>query len=153
MTSFAAACPRPGRPLDWLAMPSSALDPARPRFAERAGVWGEAATERLLRDVQERGIERVRVAFADLHGLYRGKTLMPGALRSALENGVGVVSTLLLKDTSDRTAFKVFEPGALAALPGFGSANNLVLVPDPTSLATLPWEGWVLGQTALPRPA
>lgn len=129
-------------------MPSAPPGPARPGFAERAGAWGPAASERLLREVQERGIERVRVAFADLHGLYRGKTLMPGALASALENGVGMVSTLLLKDSSDRTAFKVFEPGALAALPGFGSANNLVLVPDPSSLATLPWApgtAWLRG--------
>lgn len=75
-------------------------------FAERCGAWAAAASERLLRDVQERGLERVRVAFADLHGLLRGKTLMPGALKGALENGVGVVSTLLLKDSSDRTAFR-----------------------------------------------
>jgi glutamine synthetase len=31
-----------------------------------------------------------------------------------------MVSTLMLKDTSDRTAFKVFEPGGTADLPGFG---------------------------------
>ncbi len=117
-------------------------------FAERCGAWGAAASERLLREVQERGLERVRVAFADLHGLQRGKTLMPAALQGALENGVGVVSTLLLKDSSDRTAFKVFEPGALDGLPGFGHANNLVLVPDPSSFTTLPWApgtGWLRG--------
>jgi glutamine synthetase len=117
-------------------------------FAERCGAWGAAASERLLREVHERGLERVRVSFADLHGLLRGKTLMPAALKGALENGVGVVSTLLLKDTSDRTAFKVFEPGALAGLPGFGSANNLVLVPDASSFITLPWSpgtGWLRG--------
>lgn len=117
-------------------------------FAERCGVWSAAASERLLREVQERGLERVRVAFADLHGLHRGKTLMPQALRSALSSGIGVVSTLLLKDTADRTAFKVFEPGALAGLPGFGPANNLVLVPDPSSLVLQPWapgSGWLRG--------
>ena len=32
--------------------------------------------------------------------------------RRRFDAGVGMVSTLLLKDTSDRTAFKVFEPGA-----------------------------------------
>jgi glutamine synthetase len=61
-----------------------------------------------------------------------------GAARRRCTSGVGMVSTLLLKDTSDRTAFKVFEPGG-AGLPGFGfGAANLLLLPDPASLA-LPW--------------
>jgi len=87
------------------------------------------------------GVEQVRIAWADLHGAWRGKTLVwPGpALQGALDDGIGMVSTVLLKDTSDRTAFNVFEPGALAALPGFGSANNLLLRPDPDSLQLLPW--------------
>lgn len=87
------------------------------------------------------GVEQVRVAWADLHGSWRGKTLVwPGpALDAALQSGIGMVSTVLLKDASDRTAFNVFEPGALAAIPGFGSANNLLLRPDPASLQLLPW--------------
>jgi glutamine synthetase len=57
-----------------------------------------------------------------LHGSYRSKTLVVGgpfgtrALASALKQGVGMVSTLLLKDSADRTALPVFEPGALAGL-------------------------------------
>lgn len=61
-------------------------------------------------------------------------------------DGVGMVSTLLLKDTSDRTAYPVFEPGALDSLPGFGQANNLLLLADPASLKSLPWSpgsGWL----------
>jgi glutamine synthetase len=57
-----------------------------------------------------------------------------------------MVSTLMLKDTSDRTAFKVFEPGGTADLPGFGQANNLLLLPDPASFKQLPWAqgtGWL----------
>ena len=46
-----------------------------------------------------------------------------------------MVSTLLLKDISDRTAFKVFEPGVGAALPGFGSANNVRAAARPGQLA------------------
>lgn len=87
------------------------------------------------------GVEQVRIAWADLHGSWRGKTLVwPGpALDAALQGGIGMVSTVLLKDASDRTAFNVFEPGALAAMPGFGSANNLLLRPDPSSLLLFPW--------------
>ena len=87
------------------------------------------------------GVEQVRIAWADLHGHWRGKTLVwPGpALQAALDEGIGMVSTVLLKDASDRTAFNVFEPGALASVPGFGSANNLLLKPDASSLRLLPW--------------
>ena len=51
-----------------------------------------------------------------------------------MNEGVGMVSTLMLKDTSDRTVFKVFEPGGIADLPGFEFASNLVLLPDPAQL-------------------
>jgi glutamine synthetase len=79
----------------------------------------------------------------------RGKTLVAGAGADALASGVGMVSTLMLKDTSDRTAFKVFEPGGTADLPGFGFANNLLLLADPASFRQLPWTpatGWVQAQ-------
>jgi glutamine synthetase len=51
-----------------------------------------------------------------------------------------MVSTLLLKDTSDRTAFKVFEPAA-PPLPGFGFGNNLMLLADPASFRNCPGPG------------
>jgi glutamine synthetase len=111
-------------------------------FAERCGAHGAprtAACARVLERLRDDGIERVRIGWCDLHGVLRGKTLLPRAVPGALANGIGMVSTILLKDTSDRTAWKVFEPGATAALPGFGAANNLVLLPDPESFRLLPW--------------
>jgi glutamine synthetase len=95
--------------------------------------------EELVERLRRQGVERVRIAWADLHGVLRGKTLTLEALPAALARGIGMVSTIVLKDTSDRTAFKVFEPGALEGLPGFGSANNLILMPQPASLKLLPW--------------
>ncbi len=96
-----------------------------------------------MAQVRELGLQQLRVIWSDLHGTLRGKSLVLGddgaALRAALYQGVGLVSTMFLKDTSDRTAFKVFEPGALAALTGFGQANNALLLPDPLSLRVLPW--------------
>ena len=56
-----------------------------------------------------------------------------------MRDGVGMVSTLMLKDTSDRTAFKVFEPGGTADLPGFAAPANLLLLADPASFSELPW--------------
>lgn len=121
-------------------------------FAHACGVHDApraAMCEAAQRKIGELGLERVRIGWCDMHGVLRGKTLMPAAAVQALTQGISMVSTILLKDTSDRTAYNVFEPGATAALPGFGVANNLLLLPDPASLCVLPWSsgtGWMRAQ-------
>jgi glutamine synthetase len=121
-------------------------------FAQRCGVHDaarEQACKRTADTIDAAGLDFVRIVWCDVHGVTRGKTLTPLAARRALHDGVGMVSTLMLKDTSDRTAFKVFEPGGTATLPGFGFANNLILLPDPASFRQLPWAkgtGWLRGQ-------
>lgn len=118
-------------------------------FAHRCGVHDAAredACRRLARLIEERGIRRVRLGWCDAHGLLRGKTLMPHAAIGALREGVGMVGTLMLKDTADKTAWKVFEPGGTDDLPGFAGAANLLLLPDPHSFVELPWApgtGWL----------
>jgi glutamine synthetase len=123
------------------------------RFAEHCGIH-DAARQRALdhtaQQIAASGVELVRFAWCDLHGNLRGKTLTAGAAVKAMQDGVGLVSTLLLKDSSDRTAFKVFEAGGTAELPGFEFASNLLLLADPASFKQLPWApatGWVQGQT------
>lgn len=121
-------------------------------FAHRCGVHDaarEEAVTRVTRLAEAQGLELVRFAWCDPHGVLRGKTLVASAAGRALRQGVGMVSTLMLKDTSDRTAFKVFEPGGTASLPGFGFANNLLLLADPESFRQLPWTpstGWLRAQ-------
>ncbi len=122
-------------------------------LARRCGADGparQAQMQALLGRLQQGAFEQLRVSWCDLHGVLRGKTLMCGPEvpppGDALDAGVGMVSTVLLKDSSDRTAYAVFEPGALDALPGFGAANNLLLLADPSSFAALPWAprtGWL----------
>jgi len=116
-------------------------------FAHRCGIHDDARAAALSRAaLLAGGLELVRFAWCDVHGVTRGKTLVAGAAAKAMMDGVGMVSTLMLKDTSDRTAFKVFEPGGTADLPGFGQANNLLLLADPDSFRQLPWtpaSGWV----------
>jgi len=121
-------------------------------FAERCGEHDadrERAVQSLLQKVQQSGTELVRVAWCDVHGALRGKAVVASHLESVLRNGIGMVSTLMLKDSSDRTAFKVFEPGGTQNLPGFGQANNLLLLPQPESYQQLPWTqgvGWLRAQ-------
>jgi len=105
------------------------------------------AAEAVLQRLQQAGIEQLRLAWADVHGTLRGKTVVggPDAFAAALKGGIGLVSTVLLKDTSDRTAFQVFDPATQAqmrAVPGlenFVGANNIQLLPDAASLQMLPW--------------
>ena len=121
-------------------------------FAARCGVDETSLASlqaELARSIEAHGIDLVRIGWCDLHGVLRGKSLVAGAVAGALRSGVGMVSTILLKDTSDRTAYRVFEPGAADALPGFGFANNLLLLPDPASFRLLPWAsstGWLQAQ-------
>ena len=105
-----------------------------------------AACEGVGIRIENEALELVRVGWCDLHGVLRGKTLVASAVDAALRDGIGMVSTILLKDSSDRTAWRVFEPGETEALPGFGFANNLVLMPEPASFRVLPWAaktGWL----------
>lgn len=107
-----------------------------------------------LEKIATEGIDQIRLAWCDIHGVTRCKTLTPRALRSALENGIGMVSTLLLKDTSDRTAYKVFESGGVDDLPGFGQGNNVLLKPDLNTFKVLPWcsnTAWIQCQAYFPN--
>ena len=125
-------------------------------FAERCGVHDAAraaACERLLQSVREQRIDRIRIAWCDTHGQLRCKTLTAAALAGALAEGVGLVGTLLLKDSADRTAFPVWEAQAAQDLPGFAFAGNLVLLPDPASFQVLPWAeglGWLRAEPWFP---
>ncbi len=118
-------------------------------FANLCGIHDgarQAALERTSRLIQASGVEQVRFSWCDLHGMLRGKTLVAATAAKAMMSGVGMVSTLMLKDTSDRTAYKVFEAGGVADLPGFECASNLLLLADPASYQQLPWTpqtGWV----------
>ncbi|MDP3922157.1 MAG: glutamine synthetase family protein [Hydrogenophaga sp.] len=118
-------------------------------LARRCGVHDaarEAACLQTAQLIEASGIQRVRLGWCDAHGMLRGNTLMAHAAIKALRDGAGMVGTMMLKDTADRTAWKVFEAGGTDDLPGFAGAANLMLLPDPTSFTALPWQahtGWL----------
>lgn len=118
-------------------------------FVERHGLR-DAAQQAAARAVADRiradALEVVRFVFADAHGLLRGKTLVAGEAITALDTGVGLVATHLLKDSSDRTAWPVFTPGAGFDNPDFEGACDVILVADPDTFHVLPWSprsGWI----------
>jgi len=94
-----------------------------------------------------KGIKAVRFSFADQHGVLRGKTLAASAAEAAMERGVTVTSTLLLKDTSHKTVFPAFTPGGGVGLLEMQGAADILMVPDPSTFRVLPWApdtGWFL---------
>jgi len=101
----------------------------------------------LLKEVADRGLEAVRFAFADQHGLLRAKTIAAAELGATLKSGVGFPSSLLAKDTSNKTVFPVFTAGAGLGMPELEGAADALMIPDPETFRVLPWvpkTGWVL---------
>ena len=126
-------------------------------FVERCGQntpLRQAEVQRVLALAQASGLEWMRLVWCDVHGSLRGKTWVTSELATAFAEGMGMVSTLMLKDTSDRTVYKVFEANVKTELPGFEGASNVMLLPDPSTFKILPWAektGWLLCQPWFPN--
>jgi glutamine synthetase len=102
---------------------------------------------KLLQEIESRGLKEIRFSFADQHGVLRGKSLAASEVKGALERGVTVTSTLLLKDTSHRTVFPAFTPGGGVGMPELQGAADVLMKPDASTFRVLPWApdtGWVL---------
>ena len=119
-------------------------------FVDRHDLWtagqrrAAAAVDRII--AREK-LETVRFAFCDQHGVLRGKTLVASEASRAMRAGVGMTSTLLAKDTSHRTVFKVFAAGGGLGVDEMAGAGNFMMVADPATFRILPWAnktGWVL---------
>src|SRR5207302_527055 len=101
----------------------------------------------VLKEIESRALKAVRFSFADQHGILRGKTLASAEVKTALERGVTVTSTLLLKDTAHRTVFAAFTPGGGVGMPEMQGAADVLMIPDPSTFRVLPWApdtGWFL---------
>ena len=126
-------------------------------FAEQCGQntpHRQAEVQKVLSLAQASGLEWIRLVWCDVHGSLRGKTWVTSELAAAFAEGMGMVSTLMLKDTSDRTVYKVFEANVKTELPGFEGASNVMLLPDPSTFKILPWAektGWLLCQPWFPN--
>jgi len=107
----------------------------------------------LLREIADRGIETVRFSFADQHGLLRSKSIAAAEVPAALENGVGFPSSLLAKDTANKTVFPVFTAGAGLGMPELEGAADALMVADASTWRVLPWAprtGWLLCDLKFP---
>lgn len=119
-------------------------------LAEKAGLWTDerkAAAREVERRVQAGELSVVRLSFADQHGILRGKTYVAGEIGGVMKAGVGFSATMLLKDTSHRTAFQVWGQGGAFGAKEWEGAADVAMLPDPTTFRVLPWAphtGWML---------
>ena len=79
--------------------------------------------------LQERGIKTVRLQYADLHGIARGKDIPMWVFGEALEDGIAFVEAIMTVDLRHNVV-----AGFEAGFP------DLVARPDMSTLVDLPWE-------------
>jgi glutamine synthetase len=122
----------------------------RSNFVDAFGLWSDEdrkAAKETLKRIRDSGIELIRLSFADQHGLLRGKTLLVGEIESVFRNGCAIPTTLIGKDTSNKTIYPVFTADGGFGVEGMGGGGDLIMVPLPLSFRVLPWSpntGWML---------
>jgi len=122
----------------------------RSGFIDTHKLWSDEQCEVSLQTVarvREAKLETVRFAFADQHGLLRGKTLLVDEFESAMRSGITATTSLLLKDTSHRTVFPIWAMEVGLEMERLRGAADCIMVPDPTTFRVLPWSGrtgWIL---------
>ncbi len=95
----------------------------------------------------------MRYGWCDQHGLIRSKVLLGKRALTALDEGVPMVGTLLIKDPTGHSTRPVFSPGAGFDSPDFEGASNVVMVPDPLTCHDLSWSpgsAWVQCEAYFP---
>ena len=114
----------------------------------------------LQHTITKHNLELIRFSFCDQHGLLRGKTLVAKHAIAAMESAVPMVGSLLLKDTSSRTAFPTFDAEVFAklvdvnsSLASFANAADVLMMPNASTFHVLPWApntGWIQCQAQTP---
>ena len=93
-----------------------------------------------VRDRLERdGIKTVRIAWADQHGIPRGKFLSAHDFASSFDNGIDFSGATLAMDTTNHLFTPVFVAGGGFDIPEMTGFPDVILVPDPATFRVLPW--------------
>jgi glutamine synthetase len=89
--------------------------------------------------LESEGIKTVRIAWADQHGIPRGKFLSAHDFASSFDNGVDFSGATLVMDTTNHLFTPVFVAGGGFDIPEMTGFPDVVLVPDPATFQVLPW--------------
>jgi len=123
---------------------------AAPAFVERHGLSTPervAAAADVAERIERDNVQVLRLSFVDQHGILRGKTVVAAELDRVMWNGLGVPSSLLLKDTANRTVFGAYTPKGGVGIAEMEGAGDVLMIPDPGTFRILPWAphtGWML---------
>ena len=126
-------------------------------LADTAGLVTAARTEQIaevLEQIEQHDLHSVRVSFADVHGVLRGKTLRADLIAEAFDDGVGITSALLMKDTGQLNVYPVWAAGGGLDRPWLTGAGDVMMLPDPSTFRVLPWApgtGWLLSDVVSPE--
>lgn len=119
-------------------------------FIERHGLWGDEQ-RRQASEIEQRvdrdGLQLVRLAWADPHGVARAKAVTPEALSGAFRDGYNINVATTTLDSANARVFSSFTRGGGMGLDEMTGSPNLVAVPDPATFRVLPWAegvGWML---------
>lgn len=119
-------------------------------FIERHDIYSaeqSVLAEETLARADELGIEVIRLAWPDQHGLLRGKNMSRDGYASALRSGVEITMAPFFFDTANAIVFNPFSPGGGFDMPELSGSPNVVMVPDPATFRVLPWApetAWVM---------
>ncbi len=82
-----------------------------------------------LSELAAGGVRTIRLQYADLHGVSRGKDIPIGAFAHAAEEGIGFVEAIMTVDLRHNV------------IAGFeGGFPDLIAIPDPSTLTRLPYQ-------------
>ena len=106
-------------------------------FIDQHALWSveqRDAVDRISKEIDQKGLELVRVSVSDQHGILRNKTLTTRAFKSALRNGVDFTVAPFVFDTANSIVFDPFVAGGGFGSPEMSGLPDVVLVPDPSDL-------------------
>ncbi len=127
----------------------------RANFAARIGLDTPERREKLdavLARIEENGIEVVRIAFVDTHGLTRARPVEARHFAQAARNGVPFTTALFAMDSANNIFQNVFASDGGFGRETMGGAGDMLAVPDLDTFRILPWArktAWVLSDLYL----
>lgn len=126
----------------------AAKDAFEPRSGHGPANWPEIADR-----IDSGLLKRVRVAWADQHGVSRCKIVPARGLQDVVEAGMRTNVGTLLGDTAGMIVFDPFTVGGGFNRPEMTGAPDVILRPDLRTFRMLPWSegtGWVTGDLYFP---
>ncbi|BCF86681.1 glutamine synthetase (plasmid) [Rhodococcus qingshengii] len=127
------------------------LSTGRSGFISMHNLWTpeqKAKAADVLAQIEDNGLEVIRMSFCDPHGLSRSKSITASSFESVMRNGIDCSPGPFIFDTGLDLVFNPFERGGGLNDDEMTGASSFVLVPDPNSFRILPWAnktGWIVG--------